>query len=174
MNGEEASHGPAGEDVPNEDFGEFDRSGYDDVPRPVDWSLVTSGDAERLWVRLDTWARWLVARYSLDARELPRCWYLHGALVEELTALLGAHTAAFDPAQTPNGPADWHRLFWDTRARLHDWTSRSGCSGREHRPGDVPDWTKPDRAYAADFAARVSTDHSARKDAELRATHEVV
>ena len=151
------------------DYASFLDDEYADPPSPIDWRRVTSIDCDRSWRRLDAWVRWLGARYSVDAREVPRCWYLHGAVVEELTALFGAHMVAFDPRQAASAAADWHRLFWDVRIRLRDWTSRTGCSAREHRASDVPDWTQPMPAYAEELAHHVRHEAAVRQEAELSA-----
>ena len=75
------------------------------TPRPVNWSRLSPDQAAARWAALDEWVRWLARRYSLDHRDLPPCWYAHGDLVEELSALHTAHQAAFDPG----GPGDGAR-----------------------------------------------------------------
>lgn len=110
------------------------------VPRPVDWSRLGPDEAAEQWAALDRWVRWLVARYAVDGREVPPCWYQHGALVEELTGLRGAQQVAWDPTQAASAASDWHRTLWDTRVRLRDWLTRTGCTARSHRPDTVDEW----------------------------------
>ena len=90
------------------------------APRPIDWARLSAEHAAQVWLDLDEWVRWLVTRYALDHRDVPPCWYAHGDLVEELTALWTAHRAAYDrtgardrarrlapdPRHHPRPPAD--------------------------------------------------------------------
>ena len=48
------------------------------------------------------WIRWCVRRYGLDHRTIPPCWYQHGALVEELSAL----RTGWQAAHTPTAPGN--------------------------------------------------------------------
>ena len=109
-------------------------------PRPIDWSRLTGEAAAEALAALDLWVRWLVARYAIDPREIPPCWPEHGELLEELSALHTAHRAAYDPAGPPTGPADWHTMLANTRARLHLAVSRTGCRTGQHRASEVPTW----------------------------------
>ena len=84
-------------------------------PIPITWRIdpadpdrtLTAADAEWLWEELRDWVEWLVERYSLDHRIVPPCWFLHGALVDELTALWGAWQVAYGrwirPPTPPTG-----------------------------------------------------------------------
>jgi hypothetical protein len=138
------------------------------APRPVAWTRITAADAPAQWAALDTWVRWLVTRYALDHRDVPPCWYRHGYLVEELSALRGAHLVAFDPSQPASAPADWHTTFGNTRTRIRDWNTRTGCKPAQHRADTPADWAQePDRSdQAADFAAFTHADRRARRDAQ--------
>jgi len=126
------------------------------IPRPIDWRRLTHDQAASTWAALDTWVRWLVTRYALDHRDVPPCWYAHGDLVEELTALMTAHQAAFDRTGAATGPLDWHQTLATTRTRLQLWAARTGCRHREHRTPTPPAWAAPDAAdYADAFTAHV-------------------
>jgi hypothetical protein len=156
-------------DPPDSDV-DFDRLFERELSNtPVDWRRLRSIDAPLMWAELDAWVRWLASRYAIDARELPPCWWSHGALVEELSALRGAHRAALEPSQHPGAALDWHRSLWDSRSRLRDLISRTGCTAREHRASDAPQWTQPSSAYADELAAHVAADTDARHRAELLA-----
>jgi len=109
-------------------------------PRPIDWSRLEEPQLSEQWELLDAWVRWLVTRYCLDHREIPPCWAEHGDLIEELSALHTAHQAAFDSSGPPSGPAEWHQVLANTRARLQLWVSRTGCRVTEHRPPVPPAW----------------------------------
>jgi len=137
------------------------------VPRPVDWRRVRAVDAPETWAALDAWTRWLVDRYALDIREVPACWYLHGALVQELSALHGACLVAFDRNQAASAAADWHRTLWDARLRLRDWLSRTGCTAREHRDDSPSTWTAPSDAYTTALRTHIETEVQARRSAEI-------
>lgn len=109
-------------------------------PRPIDWSRLTGEAAAEAFAALGTWVRWLVARYVIDPREVPPCWAEHGELLEELSALHTAHRAAYDPAGPPTGPADWHSVLANTRARLQLAVARTGCRAGQHRSPGAPEW----------------------------------
>lgn len=77
-------------------------------PGPLDWAHLDRDTAAQLWEELFDWVDWLRARYELGGRLLP-CWYRHSPLVEELTALMGAHRAAYATTATEDDPAErWH------------------------------------------------------------------
>jgi hypothetical protein len=138
------------------------------TPRPVAWTRVTAADAPAQWAALDAWVRWLVTRYTLDHRDVPPCWYRHGCLVEELSALRGAHLVAFDPSQPAGAPADWHTTFGNTRTRIRDWNARTGCKPAQHRDDTPADCSSDpdDGGHTADFAAFTRADQQARQDAQ--------
>jgi hypothetical protein len=101
--------------------------------RPVNWAALDAEQASEQWTLLTAWTDWLRDRYQLH-ESLPACWYTHGAMVEELTALRSAWVAAYlDPQASPADPAAWHDLLDRTRHRLHHW-DRNGCADGTHRP----------------------------------------
>ncbi|WP_207782461.1 hypothetical protein [Phytoactinopolyspora limicola] len=126
-------------------------------PRPIRWHEMSADDYERAFVDLAGWVRWVALRYQLDSRELPPCWWRHGAQTEELTALWGSWEVAYGDRQSASAMADWHSMFAEARERLREWTSRTGCSAREHREGTTPPWA--DDLYAhwwSEFATAIS------------------
>lgn len=133
-------------------------------PRPVVWRHLGPTAAAAAWVALEDWVRWLAARYALDHRDVPPCWYAHGHLVEELSALHTAHRACFDPAASATAPVEWHQVLASARTRLQLWAGRTGCRPGEHRPDAPPEWSvePPTADYAAAFAAHVEADLDAR------------
>ena len=109
-------------------------------PRPIDWTRLSGPPADEAREALAEWVRWLVTHYAIDPREVPPCWAEHGDLFEELSALHTAHRAAFDPAGPPIGPADWHTMLANTRARLQMAVAGTGCRVGRHRAPTAPEW----------------------------------
>ena len=52
---------------------------------------------------LRDWVEWFTVRYDVPVSVVPNCWWRHGALVEELSALHVAHLAAFDASDAGFG-----------------------------------------------------------------------
>lgn len=128
-------------------------------PQPVCWPRLDHDAALAAWHGLDSWIRWCVRRYGLDHRIIPPCWYQHGALVEELSALRTGWQAAHSPTAPGNAPLEWHALFAMTRQRLQEWVARSGCRPDEHRDQHRTPWVdEPD----AQFLTHVTSDLEAR------------
>jgi hypothetical protein len=127
-------------------FGAADSYSWE--PQPVCWPRLDAQGAFTAWHALDGWTRWCVRRYGLDHRTVPPCWYLHGAVVEELSALHTAWQAAHSPAAPGSAPLDWHAMFAMARQRLQDWVARSGCRSDEHRPQQATPWVnEPDAEF---------------------------
>ena len=61
----------------------------------------------------------------------PPCWWKHGHLVEELSALHTAHTAAFDSSDAGFGPIGWHERLSLAMPRLT--RAYAGGCGNGHR-----------------------------------------
>jgi hypothetical protein len=101
---------------------------------PVCWPALEGGELQEHLAELTEWITWVVWRYSLDHRSVPPCWPEHGALVEELSALQTAWSAAFAVTSGAEQPLRWHAEFAAARQRLGDWVARSGCRPGEHRP----------------------------------------
>ena len=139
------------------------------LPKPVDWRRIPAHAAAAEWAALDTWVRWLAARYALDHRELPPCWFRHAAVVEELSALRTAHASAFHPTQPAPGPLDWHQSLGYTRLRMRDWVARTGCKPGGHRGDTAADWTTEPTAggYGAQLQAFIADDEQARREHEV-------
>lgn len=136
------------------------------VPAPIDWRTVGAIDAPQKWRELSGFVQWLVFRYQLPQNEIPQCWYQHGTLTEELSALHGAHMVCFDETQIATAATDWHRILYEARMRLRDWAATTNCQINDHRPGQPQRWsispTVEDRAafasFTDDFVARLETD----------------
>jgi hypothetical protein len=128
----------------------------------VCWKVIDRENAAQQWPAMADWVRWLATRYVLSPRTIPPCWYHHGALVEELSALRTGWLAAFAPDATGSAPLDWHAAFAATRSRLDETVSRGGCTKDDHRGDHTASWLAiPDPDFAAaceaDLAGRVQT-----------------
>ena len=139
------------------------------LPKPVDWRRIPAHAAAAEWAALDTWVRWRAARYALDHRELPPCWFRHAAVVEELSALRTAHASAFHPTQPAPGPLDWHQSLGYTRLRMRDWVARTGCKPGGHRGDTVAEWSTEPAAgeYGSQIQAFIADDEQARREHEV-------
>ncbi|MGH3263977.1 MAG: hypothetical protein ACRDNS_18515 [Trebonia sp.] len=130
-------------------------------PAPVCWKHLDRATARREWAALAEWARWLVGRYALTPRTVPPCWYRHGTLVEELSALRTGWLAAFAPDAPGSGSLDWHTMFAATRTRLDDAVNRVGCTKDDHRDDQIPRWLSAD---APEYEKAVTNDLDARSN----------
>ncbi|WP_216895615.1 hypothetical protein [Nocardia alni] len=117
-----------------------ERSQEDSVDLPVpcrySWPDLDFAGKAALWQDLADWVDWLRQRYQLGSR-IPACWWRHEAVVEELTALMAAHIAAYTcpPAQAELAREDltaWHtQWFWPTVERLTRISDFTGCRPTE-------------------------------------------
>ncbi|MCB1299165.1 MAG: hypothetical protein KDB08_09330 [Microthrixaceae bacterium] len=171
------------EDHPDAELEEHDlydlltaRTALPEPPRPINWHLLTSGDAEAEWLALNQWVDQIRRDYGLPASVIPPFWYRHPELVWELSALHLHWIASYDPEQDASGPIAWHTDFALARERLREWVSTCGTRIDRDRPtrqtiwpGEVPqppieDEVIPNRAV--DFVDFVAADVQARQDIE--------
>ena len=98
-------------------------------PALPEWSWVGLDPgvrAERLR-ELHQWVTWLVDTYEVPTGQLPDCWYRHGSMTADLTALRAGWTAAYlAPEGEPDRPSRWHDTLERTLRRIRDW-DRHGC-----------------------------------------------
>ena len=138
------------------------------VGAPTDWRNVPSSDASKVWAELREWVEWFKDRYAFDHRVVPPCWYLHGALVDLLTALRDHHEYSFGELQPATAAAEWHRVLSDLEPRLRDWASRTGCKRDEHRPDVTVTWPVDRERWKAHVAAdaqhRLAAEQEARRN----------
>lgn len=143
---------------------------------PVNWNLLTAGEAEDAWLELNAWLNWLRRTYGLPASVLPPFWHRHPELVWELSALHVSWLAAFEPGQFASAPLAWHHDFALAQLRLRDWVAASGTRLDRDRPTRQTVWPgEPgvgpvvERSIAdrdADFVEFVRTDVARRQGAE--------
>lgn len=90
------------------------RDGVDEVmgAKITRWRDMPDEDAAAAWDELRAFVEWIVTRYELTDNIIPPCWYRHGPLVEELSALRAAWDASF-VVETDGGlgPIGWHERF---------------------------------------------------------------
>ena len=115
---------------------------------PWNWQKLDRKAAKASWKAVAEFVDWLVARFDLGD-VIPACWWAHGAIVEELTALWAAWLAAYDHDESEaNGPIDWMEHLATCRTRLVEW-DRMGCAQRGHRDGSPANWTIDNAAFVA-------------------------
>ena len=145
-------------------------------PRPINWNLLSSGDAEAEWLALNQWVDQIRRTYGLPASVIPPFWYRHPELVWELSALHLHWIASYDPEQDASGPIAWHTDFALARERLRDWVATCGTRIDRDRPtrqtiwpGEAPQAPIEDEVIAnrmEDFIAFVAADVQSRQDIE--------
>ena len=85
------------------------------------------------------WVDWLVDRYRLG-HMVPPCWWAHGPMVEELSALYVAWNGAYrdSEASAQDGVA-WHEHLGHSIKRLLGWNVER-CTYGKHRPVSATHW----------------------------------
>jgi hypothetical protein len=130
---------------------------------PIRWAELDAETADRTWADLYEWVTWLLDRYAI--REIPRaCWWKHGLIVEELTALWLAWQGAYAPDATSAAPLIWHQHLDHTRDRIR---LRLGAQGNCVTAGHQPPVLQPHGPeIRADFAnfRRADTEQRAQTD----------
>lgn len=127
------------------------------------WRTLPPGPArEGLWHQVAAFVGWYNTRYGHAAQSVAiwPCWPEHPAAVEELTALMVAHDAAYAGEDPTDAIIAWHdRWLWPAIDRLH---ARPGgfrnCTATTHdlrHTLDVPAATA--EALAAAIAADAQT-----------------
>jgi hypothetical protein len=126
---------------------------------PYYWDTLPSGQAVKLWDELGQFVAWLDVRYLTNLPDpsyrLPACWYRHPIAVEELTALMVAHRAAYDTrsAKASSALVDWHqRALWPTLDSLKLRAGFASCRDRgEHRESHASPATFSTTSEYADY-----------------------
>lgn len=106
----------------------------------VNWRELTPSDAPAVWAALRDWVEWFTARYNLPVSLIPDCWWRHGGLVEELSALHTAWVAAYDPVDAGYGPIGWHERFQTAVDRWRSGIHYAGSCSAGHVPPHTRDW----------------------------------
>lgn len=103
----------------------------------VDWRRLPDTKAAEEWRLLRDWVEWFTVRYNIPVSVVPNCWWQHGALVEELSALHVAHLAAFDDSDAGFGAIGWHERLSLALPRLT--RAGTGCASG-HSPTKPRSW----------------------------------
>ena len=89
--------------------------------RVINWRTLEDEDAPQVWTDLRSWVVWFTHRYNIAPRKIPPCWFKHGALVEELSALHTAWLVSYDSLDAGYGPIGWHERLAVALPRLATW-----------------------------------------------------
>jgi len=109
----------------------------------VCWDDLSREEREALWPEFVLWVLRLADRYEVPNDQLPRdCWWMHGAVVEELTALWTSHQSAY-AAEEDAGSAPY--LWQDAWSRAIERIARlwlgGTCRNGQHRPRHRQAWS---------------------------------
>lgn len=124
--------------------------------RATNWRAMTDAQAPEEWASLRDWVEWFTSRYRVPVSTVPTCWWKHGELVEELSALHCSHRAAFDPTDNGNGPIGWHERLALALPRLTR-AYAGGCS-EEHRSPRPRNWAGA--TDEAEWSAWITQSHA--------------
>jgi hypothetical protein len=111
----------------------------------VNWRTLDNGAAPETWTRLRDWVDWFTHRYRIPGRKIPACWYRHGPLVEELSALHTAWLVSFDAMDAGYGPIGWHERLAAALPRLATWYNGE-CHNGHTQLDNTPQAGPPDAA----------------------------
>jgi hypothetical protein len=103
-------------------------------PGAVNWRTIAGRERNVAIVRLDNWVSWICGRLSIPSDLVPDCWWRHGPLIEELSALHTAWLASFDEHDGGAGPLAWLERFDLARARLRRLSDRCAADGHHDPP----------------------------------------
>lgn len=116
-------------------FDPFNRNTAATGPGPVRWRDLPPEDAAAVWVELREWVEWVTIRFDIPVIVIPTCWWRHGALVEELSALHSAWATAYDPQDSGLGPIMWLERWHAARPRLRAAYTGSCTNGhKDNKP----------------------------------------
>jgi hypothetical protein len=141
-----------------------------DIPHPVDWSMLSTGERRDELRRLWPWVIELARTWPVSRDVLPPCWYRHESLIRVLSAARDAYLTAYDPTQAASAAADWMHVWDASEERLRRWVARTGCRS-EHHADRIQRWVSDEDevAVAADFERFLADDFERRSADDLRA-----
>ena len=122
--------------------------------RVINWRTLEDEDAPQVWSDLRSWVIWFTHRYNIAARKIPPCWYKHGALVEELSALHTAWLVSYDNLDAGYGPIGWHERLAVAIPRLAGWYNGECHNGHTELP------QAGDEAVPAEWADWIRQSHA--------------
>lgn len=105
------------------------------------WAELDAAAQRDLWIELDAFVSWLQNRIlshnTSRLAGIAPCWYKHPDAVEQLTALMVAHKASYNPRSKKASHAlvDWfHRALWPTMEIIKARNTFKNCiEQREHK-----------------------------------------
>jgi hypothetical protein len=125
-----------------------DRQPSDKVTSPacIPMTSVPTGEGIDL-ESLATWVDWMQERYAATGDWLRPCWWRHGLVVEELSALRSSWLGVYSADEPPAHAAEltWHEQAEKCRDRIRRTISTGpGCTAVSHKPDqsvtDDPRW----------------------------------
>jgi hypothetical protein len=127
-------------DGPEPDATLVNASDTDGVPRPFDWTKLTSYEAEHTWLDLNTWVEEFRHRYCIDFTVVPPFWHRYSLLVELLTSLWLHYEGAVFPEQHASAYFGWLRDLEEWKGRMRQAVSLVGCRNDSVRPYKMLPW----------------------------------
>ena len=95
----------------------------------VNWRTLPHEDASKKWEELRSWVEWISERYAINESVIPDCWWKHGSLVEELSALQTAWNVSYDTTDAGYGPIGFVERWHNAQARLRQISGGSCTQG---------------------------------------------
>jgi hypothetical protein len=113
------------------------------------WAGLDAAAETALWKELGEFVLWLNNRIlrhiSSGVETIPGCWYLHPDGVEQLTALMVAHKAAYQAKSKRAGPdlVEWfQRSLWPTLRSIEEHATWRRClEEHHHQDREVTEYT---------------------------------
>ena len=106
-------------------------------PAAFRWDLLNDDDHLKYSRDLAIFVVWLIDRYRLQ-RQIPPCWWQHGAQVEELSALFIAWRGVMEIPDRANAWINWHEALARLLSRFRDhWNT--GCTPEHHTESPLPE-----------------------------------
>ena len=102
----------------------------------VVWRSLSIADQAVELRELAGWVEWLQVRYASAGDWLRPCWWRHGFVVEELSALRTAWLGVYEAGEATEATAalDWHEAAERCRERVRQLISTGpGCTAVAHR-----------------------------------------
>lgn len=100
------------------------------------WRDIPPKMQREAWIGLRRWVDWLINEFRLQEEIVPRCWFMHPNLVQELYAAMCMEQKAWEEAAASLTPMMmWHPNLHAMNMRLRDMVADLGsCSKGTHQP----------------------------------------
>lgn len=141
--------------------------------RPWLWRDLNSQQELELWTELGDFVDYLAHRYAAAQMtyRLSHCWYRHPIAVEELTALMVAHTYAYGVQEPTTLLVEFHeRSLWPTLRRVHELLNSCLSEKKHVEPGrfDEP-WSQHLPEFEQHILAEYDRAQTAEQNAQVSA-----